>query len=1122
MSKSVKSSHRDSTRDIWRPNMGEAERGRGRPRSQSRERRRSPPAGPMKRRQGGDRDFRSPDRGSRPFDKPPPSSRRRSRERSRSGGRRSPRYESTSPKRPLRNEKTGGRHAGGGASESRHSNRYKRHRPSGSPNKRRRSRSPGHSTNRHSSKKTRRPRSLSRSRSVARRGKRDCSASPRPLYSPPPRKYKPPNRGPDNRDRSLSSSPRRSPRDFRFRSPIHRSIRGSPLPPSRRHSPPPSRGRSVSPMQPPPPRGRRGFRRNSRSPPPTGRGRRQFSSPQRHHNRSPRFQSPSYPQPPPEKKRSPNPLATLDKSPRPKAPYPSHSHARELGEHRTAVNSKPGNQPSVSNNDSRGGIVSAQDQSGPDAHEGQGPVEGSSKTFTPEKNTQKPAPPTAPHINDGPYVNPERQKNILAEDTPGFGRGRRFSREHPTGPSRGYHYQDGPPPGSRRGSQHSDYHAPFSGRGSRQGQFSPERRQSFEERRSGRRFGGRGHRGRGRGGGGGGGNVHDDGGMGRGRNRFDSHEQPPTHPRQSRPATPEDSRRPSSRSKDGSQEGHHEKEDDNGKMLTSRNSSVTRESNPQADHEMPPPSWPVSKNSPEPPPQDSRSFKRISGGPNANRAPTSGGSVSTGESKGASNFRPFALGLFKNKKSLPKALEVSREPHSRGPLRGSGVNNIPLGKNAEALKKPTKRETPLPPTASMSNYRETEQVPQVPETPQAHTVVRPQPPPAKESIYTRLSMVGEGTYGKVYKASNSVTKELVALKRIRMESERDGFPITAVREMKLLQALKQDNVVSLLEMMVEKSDFYMVFEYMDHDLTGILNHPTFRLEPCHIKHLAKQFFEGLEYLHHRGVLHRDIKGSNILLNNDGQLKIADFGLARFYTKASKKQLDYTNRIITLWYRPPEILLGATAYGPAVDIWSAACVFVELFTRQPVFTGKTEIDQLDTIYNVMGTPSEKIWPGLKETPWYGLLRTPARRRPKFQERYSSLLPDTAMELATQMLQYDPDKRPSAEEILKHQYFLEEPAPAPPLGLRDLKGDWHEYESKIERRREREINEKKKRALHEVDRRKWKEAQAEKKRLAQQEYNPEQPISATATKRKREDGDIEPSGSSGSVKKREVGT
>src|SRR5436190_2993696 len=112
----------------------------------------------------------------------------------------------------------------------------------------------------------------------------------------------------------------------------------------------------------------------------------------------------------------------------------------------------------------------------------------------------------------------------------------------------------------------------------------------------------------------------------------------------------------------------------------------------------------------------------------------------------------------------------------------------------------------------------------------------------------------------------------------------------------------------------------MVFEYMDPDLTGILNHPTYTLTLANIKHLAKQFFEGLEYLHHRGILHRDIKGSNILLNNDGQLKIADFGLARSYNKR-KKGLDYTNRIITLWYSPVEILLGHTAYNAAVDIWS---------------------------------------------------------------------------------------------------------------------------------------------------------------------------------------------------------
>lgn len=179
----------------------------------------------------------------------------------------------------------------------------------------------------------------------------------------------------------------------------------------------------------------------------------------------------------------------------------------------------------------------------------------------------------------------------------------------------------------------------------------------------------------------------------------------------------------------------------------------------------------------------------------------------------------------------------------------------------------------------------------------------------------------------------------------------------------------------------------MVFDYMDHDLTGILGHPTFRLEPAHIKHLAQQFFEALHYLHHRGVLHRDIKGSNILLNNDGQLKIADFGLARFYTKNSKKELDYTNRIITLWYRPPEILLGATAYGPAVDMWSAACVFIELFTRQPAFPGRTEIDQLDIIYDVMGKPTEKVWPALKNMPWYSLLRTSGlNRKNRFKGKY----------------------------------------------------------------------------------------------------------------------------------------
>ena len=300
-----------------------------------------------------------------------------------------------------------------------------------------------------------------------------------------------------------------------------------------------------------------------------------------------------------------------------------------------------------------------------------------------------------------------------------------------------------------------------------------------------------------------------------------------------------------------------------------------------------------------------------------------------------------------------------------------------------------------------------------------------------DSVYYRKpgneSVVGSGTYGKVFKAIHVYTKQLVALKKIRMEGEKDGFPVTAVREIKLLQSLKHSNIVPLQEVMVEKNDCFMVFEYLSHDLTGLLNHPTFRLEHAHKKHLAQQLFEGLDYLHKRGVLHRDIKAANILVSNTGQLKLADFGLARFYVK--RRQLDYTNRVITIWYRPPELLLGETQYGPAVDIWSAACVMVEIFTKHAIFPGDGgEISQLDKVYNVLGTPTRAEWPGLVDMAWYQLLRTTERRPNTFREKYGERLTPTAFELLQAMFQYDPVKRPTASEVLEHPYFVtEEPAP-----------------------------------------------------------------------------------------------
>ena len=368
---------------------------------------------------------------------------------------------------------------------------------------------------------------------------------------------------------------------------------------------------------------------------------------------------------------------------------------------------------------------------------------------------------------------------------------------------------------------------------------------------------------------------------------------------------------------------------------------------------------------------------------------------------------------------------------------------------------------------------------------------------ASDSVYYRKpgneSVVGSGTYGKVFKAIHVYTKNLVALKKIRMEGERDGFPVTAVREIKLLQSLKHDNVVSLQEVMVEKNDCFMVFEYLSHDLTGLLNHPTFKLEHAHKKHLAKQLFEGLDYLHRRGVLHRDIKAANILISNEGRLKLADFGLARFFAK--RRQLDYTNRVITIWYRSPELLLGETQYGPAVDIWSAACVMMEVFTKHAIFPGDGgEINQLDKVYNVLGTPTRSEWPGLVDMAWFELLRPTERKSNVFAEKYKEKLTPAAFDLLQAMFLYDPAKRPTAGDVLEHPYFTtEEPAPRQAVEsvprpitvvrmrnadiddyrLKDLQGDWHEFESKALRKENARKDQEARRAVRQEEHQKEKE-------------------------------------------------
>ncbi|XP_044271086.1 cyclin-dependent kinase 12 isoform X1 [Tribolium madens] len=332
-------------------------------------------------------------------------------------------------------------------------------------------------------------------------------------------------------------------------------------------------------------------------------------------------------------------------------------------------------------------------------------------------------------------------------------------------------------------------------------------------------------------------------------------------------------------------------------------------------------------------------------------------------------------------------------------------------------------------------------------------------------MFEVIAQIGEGTYGQVYKAKDVTAGELVALKKVRLENEKEGFPITAVREIKILRQLNHKNIVNLREIVTDKQDavdfrkdkgsFYLVFEYMDHDLMGLLESGMVDFNEMNNACIMKQLLDGLNYCHKKNFLHRDIKCSNILMNNRGEVKLADFGLARLYN-AEDRQRPYTNKVITLWYRPPELLLGEERYGPAIDVWSCGCILGELFLKKPLFQANAEMMQLEMISRVCGTPTPAVWPSVIKLPLFHTLKPKKLHRRRLREDFM-FMPQTALDLLDKMLDLDPEKRISAEDALKSPWLKNinpEQICAPELPTWQ---DCHELWSKKRKRQMREQQE-----------------------------------------------------------------
>ncbi len=292
--------------------------------------------------------------------------------------------------------------------------------------------------------------------------------------------------------------------------------------------------------------------------------------------------------------------------------------------------------------------------------------------------------------------------------------------------------------------------------------------------------------------------------------------------------------------------------------------------------------------------------------------------------------------------------------------------------------------------------------------------------------YTKEVKLGEGTYAVVYSGKEIATGRVVAIKKIKIGQFKEGLDMSAIREVKFLRECKHENVIELIDVFSQKQNLNLILEFLIADLEMLIKDRSIIFSPSDVKSWMLMTLRGLFYLHSRFILHRDLKPNNLLLSEQGVLKIADFGLARDFGSA---YVNMSPQVVTRWYRAPELLLGAKSYSYGIDIWAVGCIFAELLLRIPYLPGDGDMNQLETIFRALGTPNKETWPGLSSLSQLDFKQYP----PSDPRGLFTAASEDELSMMSSMLKMNPQERPSAKEVLRSKYFSNLPRPTAPENL-----------------------------------------------------------------------------------------